>query len=74
MQFLHIQVTVADQLAGQHQHRNFVSVASAGAGVGIDIEDFNAYRSSLRNCSEFTQHFLAKAAPGAGIQHQMRCA
>jgi hypothetical protein len=74
MQFLQIQVAVADQLTVKQQHRNLMAMTGARGGIGIDIDDFQTHRGSFGHCRKLAEHFLTQAAAGAGIQHEMPCA
>ena len=70
IQLFHVQMTVADQFAGQQQHRDFMAIAPTRRGIRIHVDDIHGDVGRLRPSREFREHFLAEPAFGAGIQQE----
>jgi hypothetical protein len=68
--FFRVQLTVANQFAREQQYRDFVPEARPGVGLQIHIDDIEGYAARGGHLRKLAQHFLAKAAPGAGVQQE----
>ncbi len=68
--FFRVQAAVAQQLAGKHQDRYFVPVARPRSRVLIDVDNIDGDPLGARQGGQFAEHFLAQAAPGAGVQQE----
>ena len=70
MYFLDVQVPVTHQFPAEKQHRNLMAITHFRRVVGIDVLHIDTEGSGLRQRRECVQHFLAQAAPRAGVQEE----
>jgi hypothetical protein len=68
--FFRIQPAVANQFVREQQYRDFVPVARPGVGLQIHVDDIDGYAARRGHLRKLAQHFLAKAAPRAGVQQE----
>src|SRR5476651_620852 len=74
MHLFGVQMPMADQLPGEQQYRDLVSVTGTRGTVGIHVDEVHRHARRRRQRGEFHDHFLAKPAAGARIQQKSQWA